>query len=34
MRSLSGHYVYSQSGMKHWNLELSPLIASQSNFVE
>jgi len=34
MNSLSGHYVYSQSGMDHWNLELSPMIASQSLFVE
>lgn len=34
MKSLSGHYVYSESGMKHWNLELSPMIASQSNFLE
>lgn len=34
LKSLSGHYVYSESGLKHWNLELSPLIASQANFVE
>lgn len=34
MRSLSGHYVYSRSGMAHWNLELSSLISSQSSFVE
>lgn len=34
MKSLSGHYVYSRSGMEHWNLKLSSLIASQSNFVE
>lgn len=34
IRSLSGHFVYSKSGMAHWNLELSSLIASQSNFVE
>ncbi len=34
MKSLSGHYVYSESGLQHWNLELSPLIASQANFVE
>lgn len=34
IKSLSGHYVYSKSGMQHWNIELSPLIASQSNFVE
>lgn len=33
LNSLSGHYVYSQSGMAHWNLKLSPMIASQSNFV-
>lgn len=34
LKSLSGHYVYSKSGMEHWNLELSSLIASQSSFVE
>lgn len=34
LKSLSGHYVYSESGLTHWNLELSPLIASQANFVE
>lgn len=34
LKSLSGHYVYSESGLKHWNLELSPLIASQANFVD
>lgn len=34
MNSLSGHYVYSDSGMKHWNLKLSPMIASQAKFVE
>lgn len=34
MKSLSGHYVYSKSGMEHWNLKLSSLIASQSNFVD
>jgi ABC-type uncharacterized transport system substrate-binding protein len=34
MKSLSGHYVYSESGLQHWNLELSPLIASQANFVD
>lgn len=34
IKSLSGHYVYSKSGMRHWSLDLSPLIASQSNFVE
>jgi ABC-type uncharacterized transport system substrate-binding protein len=34
IKSLSGHYVYSRSGMKHWNIKLSPLIASQSSFVE
>ncbi|MBC7184148.1 MAG: hypothetical protein H5U30_11340, partial [Marinobacter sp.] len=34
LKSLSGHYVYSESGLAHWNLELSPLIASQANFVE
>ncbi|MGO1749648.1 MAG: ABC transporter substrate-binding protein [Marinobacter sp.] len=34
IKSLSGHYVYSKSGMEHWNIKLSPLIASQSNFVD
>lgn len=34
LKSLSGHYVYSESGMKAWNLKLSPMIASQSTFVE
>ncbi len=34
MNSLSGHYIYSRSGMAHWNLELSPMIATQANFVE
>lgn len=34
IKSLSGHYVYSKSGMEHWNIKLSPLIASQSSFVE
>lgn len=34
LKSLSGHYVYSKSGLRHWNLELSPLIASQASFVE
>ncbi|MDL0433482.1 ABC transporter substrate binding protein [Marinobacter sp. TBZ242] len=34
LKSLSGHYVYSESGMKEWNLKLSPMIASQSTFVE
>lgn len=34
LKSLSGHYVYSESGLEHWNLQLSPLIASQANFVE
>ncbi|WP_148863743.1 ABC transporter substrate-binding protein [Marinobacter fonticola] len=34
LQSLSGHYVYSESGLKHWNLELSPMIASQAYFVE
>mgnify|MGYP000032402855 CR=1 FL=1 len=34
LRSLSGHYVYSTSGLEHWNLDLSPMIASQANFVE
>lgn len=34
LKSLSGHYVYSESGLKHWNLDLSPLIASQANFVD
>ncbi|MBU2955953.1 ABC transporter substrate-binding protein [Marinobacter sp. F3R08] len=33
LKSLSGHYVYSESGLAHWNLHLSPLIASQANFV-
>lgn len=33
LKSLSGHFVYSDSGLKHWNLELSPLIASQAKFV-
>jgi len=34
LKSLSGHYVYSASGLEHWNLDLSPMIASQANFVE
>lgn len=34
IKSLSGHYVYSRSGLEHWSLTLSPLIASQSTFVE
>ncbi|NVK36569.1 MAG: hypothetical protein HWE18_01470 [Gammaproteobacteria bacterium] len=34
MKSLSGQFVYSQSGMAHWNLKLSSLIASQTQFVE
>lgn len=34
IKSLSGHYVYSKSGMAHWNIELSPLVASQANFIE
>jgi ABC-type uncharacterized transport system substrate-binding protein len=34
MKSLSGHYVYSRSGMEHWDLKLSSLISSQSNFVD
>ncbi|MBQ0747251.1 MAG: hypothetical protein KBT82_01780 [Marinobacter sp.] len=34
IKSLSGHYVYSKSGMEHWNIKLSPLIASQANFIE
>ncbi|HEY9120520.1 MAG TPA: ABC transporter substrate binding protein [Marinobacter sp.] len=34
LKSLSGHYVYSTSGMKHWNLKLSSLISSQSSFVD
>lgn len=34
LKSLSGHYVYSESGMEKWNLKLSPMIASQSTFVE
>lgn len=34
IKSLSGHYVYSKSGMKHWNLKLSSLISSQSSFVD
>lgn len=34
LKSLSGHYVYSRSGMAHWGLELSSLIASQSSFVD
>lgn len=34
LKSLSGHYVYSDSGMKHWNLNLSPMIASQANFID
>lgn len=34
LNSLSGHYVYSQSGMKYWNLKLSPMIASQAAFLE
>lgn len=34
IKSLSGQYVYSESGLKHWNLTLSPLIASQSVFVK
>jgi ABC-type uncharacterized transport system substrate-binding protein len=34
IKSLSGQYVYSKSGLTHWNLKLSPLIASQSIYVE
>jgi len=34
VKSLSGHYVYSKSGMKHWNISLSSLISSQSSFVD
>ncbi|MDO6442271.1 MULTISPECIES: ABC transporter substrate-binding protein [unclassified Marinobacter] len=34
IKSISGHYVYSRSGMQHWNVALSPLIASQSSFVD
>lgn len=34
IKSLSGHYVYSQSGMDHWNISLSPLIASQAILVD
>lgn len=34
MKSFSGHYVYSKTGIEHWNLKLSPLIASQASFVE
>ncbi len=34
IKSLSGQYVYSESGLKHWNLKLSPLIASQSIYVK
>lgn len=34
MKSLSGHYIYSKSGIEHWDLKLSPMIASQSSFVE
>jgi len=34
LQSLSGHYVYSRSGLWHWDLELSPMITSQANFVE
>ncbi|QSP93917.1 hypothetical protein LPB19_12005 [Marinobacter salinisoli] len=34
LKSLSGHYVYSQSGLQHWDLTLSPMIASQAKFVE
>lgn len=34
MKSLSGQFVYSTSGMAHWNLKLSSLIASQTQFVE
>lgn len=33
INSLSGHYVYSRSGLDHWNLKLSPMVASQSTFV-
>ncbi len=34
LKSLSGHYVYSRSGLDHWNLDLSVLIASQATFFE
>lgn len=34
VQSLSGHYVYSKSGLQRWNLELTALVASQSMFVE
>lgn len=34
MKSLSGQFVYSQSDMAHWNLKLSSLIASQTQFVD
>ncbi len=34
LKSLSGHYVYSKSGLEHWNLNLSALTASQAYFVE
>lgn len=34
IQSVSGHYIYSESGLQHWNLNLSPLIASQSVYVE
>lgn len=34
MKSLSGQYVYSKSGLEHWGIHLSPLIASQSVYVK
>lgn len=34
IKSLSGQYVYSESGLEHWNIDLSPLIASQSVYVK
>lgn len=32
--SQSGHYIYSQKAMQHWDVRLSPLIASQTTFKE
>lgn len=34
LKSLSGQFVYSKSGLEHWNLTLSALTASQVEFVD
>ena len=34
LKSLSGQFVYSKSGLSHWNLTLSALTASQVEFVD